>query len=38
MNLEELSRLFGTSEKDFERVREIGAIVTPDIDRYIELF
>ena len=38
MNLEELSRLFSTSEQDFERVRELGAIITPDIDRYIELF
>ena len=38
MNLEELTQLFGTSDEDFERVRELGAIVTPEIDRFIELF
>ena len=36
MELDELRRLFEATDEDFERVRELGKLVTPGIDEFVE--
>ena len=38
MHIEELEKLFGIVKEDYERIRKLGKIVAPEIDRHVELF